>query len=83
MGWTVLTIFAVLKTLQVLKIGVEDKGGEIALLVDDHEVGVREGSSLTAIWRVRETTFRDGLMGFGVFGDGRAVYRDLVVEGPQ
>jgi hypothetical protein len=69
-------------TLQVHKIGVEDKGGEIALFVDDHEVGLQEKDS-TVIRRARDSTFGDGLMGFGVFGDGRAMYRDLIVEGPQ
>jgi Ca-activated chloride channel family protein len=70
-------------TLEGHKIGVEYTRGEIALFVDDHEVGMSEGNSAAAIRRVREGTFKDGLTGFGVFGDGRALYGDLIVEGPQ
>ena len=82
--WTTVAGFGVgLPDRPVHKIGVEYRRGEIALFVDDHEVGMPEGSSLTAIKRVRDTTFEDGLTGFGVFGDGHALYRDFIVEGPQ
>jgi Ca-activated chloride channel family protein len=82
--WTAVAGIGVgLPATPVHKIRVEYTRGEIALFVDDHEVGLPEGSSLTAIRRVTDTTFEDGLMGFGVFGDGRALYRDLVVEGPE
>jgi hypothetical protein len=40
------------------------------LLVDDLEVE-----------RVKDTTFDGGYVGFGVFGNGRATVRDLLVEG--
>jgi hypothetical protein len=70
-------------TMEGHKIAVEYTRGEIALFVDDQEVGMPGGNSAATIRRVRETTFGAGLTGFGVFGDGRALYRDLIVEGPQ
>ena len=77
-------LFSVLPpaTLQTHKISVQVRGGEIALFVDGHEVGLQEKDS-TLIQRVRDSTYGEGLTGFGVFGDGRAIYHDLTVEGPQ
>jgi hypothetical protein len=69
-------------TLQVHKISVEDEGGVIALFVDDREVGLQEKDS-TLIRRMRDSTYSEGLTGFAVFGDGRALYHDLIVDGPQ
>ena len=64
------------------KIAAEDKGGEIALFVDDREVGLQE-KNFTTIRRAKDTTYGDGLTGFALFGDGSALYHDLIVEGPQ
>jgi VWFA-related protein len=51
------------------KLTVERNQEQITLLVDDQEVG-----------SVRDTTFPYGLVGFGVFGEGRITVHDLLVE---
>jgi len=51
------------------KLTVERNGEQITLLVDDQEAG-----------HVRDTTFPYGLVGFGVFGEGREIVHDLLVE---
>ena len=50
-------------------ISLEYKQGQISVIVDDKPAG-----------RVRDNTFANGLVGLGVFGNGEAVYRDLMVE---
>jgi len=52
------------------KITVESDQGLIQVAVDGQLLG-----------KFRDDTFTDGLVGFGVFGNSRAVFRDLVVEG--
>lgn len=52
------------------KITVESDQGLIQVAVDDQRLGP-----------FRDDTFTDGLVGFAVFGNSRAVFRDLVVEG--
>ena len=51
-------------------ITVESDQGLIQVSVDDQRLGP-----------FRDDTFTDGLVGFAVFGNSRAVFRDLVVEG--
>jgi hypothetical protein len=51
-------------------ISVEYKQGRIRALVDEKQVAA-----------VQDNTFPGGLIGFGLFGDGRAVFRDLLVQG--
>lgn len=51
------------------KLTVERNQGQIILLVDDQQVG-----------SVSDTTFPYGLVGFGVFGEGRVIVHDLLVE---
>ncbi len=52
------------------KITVESDQGLIRVAVDGQPLG-----------EFRDDTFTDGLVGFAVFGNSRAVFRDLVVEG--
>ncbi len=52
------------------KITVESDQGLIRVAVDGQPLG-----------EFRDDTFTDGLVGFGVFGNSRAIFRDLVVEG--
>ncbi len=52
------------------KITVESDQGLIQVAVDGQPQG-----------KFRDDTFTDGLVGFAVFGNSRAVFRDLVVEG--
>ena len=52
------------------KITVESDQGLIQVAVDGQLLG-----------KFRDDTFTDGLVGFAVFGNSRAVFRDLVVEG--
>ena len=52
------------------KITVKSDQGLIQVAVDDQELG-----------KFRDDTFMDGLVGFAVFGNSRAVFRDLMVEG--
>jgi hypothetical protein len=51
------------------KLSVENKRGQITLLVDSFQVE-----------RVKDATFEDGYVGFGLLGKGRAVVQDLLVE---
>jgi len=57
---------------KVYKLGVARNGQRITVSVDDKQVGSIEDPSLEY-----------GLVGFGVFGSGRAVVHDLLVEGMQ
>ena len=50
---------------------MERRKGQITVLVDDQPVPVST---------VAERTLDHGLVGFGLFGEGRAVFRDLNVE---
>ncbi|MFB3062412.1 MAG: hypothetical protein ACE10C_13700, partial [Candidatus Binatia bacterium] len=52
------------------KIMVESDQGLIQVAVDGQLQG-----------KFRDDTFTDGLVGLAVFGNSRAVFRDLVVEG--
>jgi hypothetical protein len=54
------------------KLSVTYDRGQITLRVDDRNVG-----------SIHDTTFQYGLVGFGVFGHGRIVVRDLLVEAVQ
>jgi Ca-activated chloride channel homolog len=51
------------------KLSVEYSGGHITLLVDGRQVG-----------SILDGNFRYGLVGFGVFGRGQLIVRDLLVE---
>jgi Ca-activated chloride channel family protein len=51
------------------KLSVESNRGQITLRVAGFQVE-----------RVKDTTFEDGYVGFGLFGKGRAVVQDLLVE---
>jgi Ca-activated chloride channel family protein len=53
------------------KLSVERRGGEITVLVDDQRI---------APFLFQERELEHGLIGFGLFGHGRAVFRDLFVE---
>jgi hypothetical protein len=50
---------------------VERHKGQITVRVDDAAVPIAS---------VQERTLDHGLVGFGLFGEGRAVFRDLAVE---
>jgi hypothetical protein len=54
------------------KLSVERRKGQITVLVDDRPVPISS---------VNERTLDHGLIGFGLFGEGRAVFRELSVEG--
>jgi Ca-activated chloride channel family protein len=56
-------------TAETHTLSVENHRGQITLLVDGLQVE-----------RVRDTTLHGGYVGFGVFGKGRAIIRDLLVE---
>jgi hypothetical protein len=53
------------------KLSVRYSGGQIDVFVDDQPVAT-----------VQDTTFPHGLIGIALFGHGRAVFNDLLVEGP-
>lgn len=53
----------------VHRLSVESDRGQLTLSVGDHVVG-----------KIRDDEFRIGLVGFGVFGRGRLVVRDLLVQ---
>ncbi|MGD1069811.1 MAG: VWA domain-containing protein [Bryobacteraceae bacterium] len=53
------------------KLSVERHKGQLTVRVDDQPVPVPD---------VEERTLDHGLVGFGLFGEGRAVFRDLAVE---
>jgi VWFA-related protein len=53
------------------KLSVERRKGRITVLIDDQPVPVST---------VAERTLDHGLVGFGLFGEGRAVFRELNVE---
>lgn len=61
--------FSVANEGKKYKLGVDRNGRHITLLVDDKQVGSIEDPSLAY-----------GLVGFGVFGNGREVVHDLQVE---
>ena len=54
---------------RVCRLTVERNGPQITLLVNDRQVG-----------NVEDDSFEYGQVGFGVFGSGRAVVHDLLVE---
>jgi hypothetical protein len=55
-----------------IKLTVEARGDQITLLVGDQQVGC-----------VREATYRSGYVGFVSLGTGRAVFRNLHVQGTR
>jgi hypothetical protein len=65
--WT--PVMSVERPGKVHKLSVECERGYITLQVDDRRVGI-----------VRDTTFRYGLVGFGVLGEGHVGVHDLRVE---
>jgi hypothetical protein len=54
---------------KVHKLSVERNRGQITLGVDDQQVG-----------SIQEATFKYGLVGFGVFDEGRVIVHDLLVQ---
>ena len=53
------------------KLSIERHRGQITVLVDDQQMSP---------FRVQESDLDHGLIGLGLFGHGRAVFRDLIVE---
>ncbi len=60
---------SLLPTAKTHKLSVESNRGQITLLVDGFQVE-----------RVQDSTFEDGYVGVGLFGKGRALVQDLLVE---
>ena len=71
--WTLLTREQVQQELATgIKLTAECRGDEIVLFVGGQQVG-----------SVRDTTYPGGYIGFVSEGTGRAVFRDLEVEGTR
>jgi hypothetical protein len=54
------------------KLSIESYRGRMELTIDDRRVGA-----------VADASFHDGLVGFGVIGDGRTTVHDLLVTAPE
>jgi len=67
--WTFITSNRIDPAAKGHKLAVESNRGQIILRVDDLELD-----------RVKEDEFDGGTVGFGTFGGGRTIVRDLVVE---
>ena len=55
-----------------IKLAVEARGDQITLFVGDQQVG-----------SVRDSMYRSGYVGFVSLGTGRAVFRNLQVQGTR